>query len=125
MAMHHIRLKTNDRQGRQGRPAEEAELFQIPVPVTVRFRSVEIALIVNKIESDAFMLIFKNPYIAALSQIVHIEVIHIFHTVTPLLLDTQVLGDYNPYIKKLFVKALRQRANYICQSSCLDKRHCF
>ena len=41
------------------------------------------------------------------------------------LFDAKVLGDDDPDIKILFIKAFWQGAYYVCQSSCFNKRHCF
>ena len=101
------------------------QIFQIAVPVAVRPGAAEIALIVNKIEGDSFIDILKNPHIAALSQIVHIEMVQIFHVISERFLDTEIFGNHNPYIKILLVKAFRKRADYVRQTPCLDKRNRF
>ena len=53
----HVRLETDHRKRGEAGPAEEAELLQIPVPVAVGLRSVEIALIVNKIKGDSLIFV--------------------------------------------------------------------
>ena len=125
MAVHYIRLESDNRQCGQGCPAEKAEFLQIPVPVSIWFGTVKIAFIINKIKSNAFMYVLEDAYVAALSQEIHIKMVHVFHLGTPLFLYAQVLWYHDPYIEILFVKAFGQRANHVCQSSCFDKRHCF
>ena len=71
------------------------------------------------------MYILHDADITALSQIIHIEVVCVFHLIAPLLFDAKVLGDDDPDIKILFIKAFWQGAHYVCQSSCFNKRHCF
>ena len=55
MAVDHIRLEADYRQGRKSSPAEKAELFQIPVPIAIWLFSVKIAFIINKIKCDPLM----------------------------------------------------------------------
>ena len=70
------------------------------------------------------MDILENAHIPALSQIIHIKMVHILHLVPPFLLDAQVLGDHNPHIVVLLVEALGQGAHNVCQTSCLNERYC-
>ena len=52
------------------------------------------------------MYILKDSHITALSQIIHVKVVHILHLVPPFLFNTQVFRDNDSHIKVSFVKAL-------------------
>ena len=49
---------------------------------------------------------------------------NIFHFIFPFLPHAGIFRQYYPNVKISLIKALRQRSNYICQSSCFNKRHC-
>ena len=71
------------------------------------------------------MDILKNPHITALAQIIHIEMVHILHPVSPLLADAQIFRDHDSYVKILLIKTFWQRTHYICQSPGFNKWYCF
>ena len=124
MTMHHIRLEPDHRQSGKGRVAEEGKLLQVIEPIPIWLRAGKITFVVNKIEMDPLMLVVHDAHIAALAHKVHIKMAYIVHLVTPLLLNAEILGDHNPHIIVLFIKTLGQRANNVCQSPGLNKRHC-
>ena len=83
----------------------------------------EIALIINKIIGNALILILEDSHIAALTQIIHVKMVHILHLAAPLFLNTEILGNHHPDVKILPVKILGQGTYNVRQSSCLNKRH--
>ena len=125
MAVNHIRLESDHRQSGEGCVAEKRELLQVIQPVPVGLGSAEVSFIVNEIELNPLILVLQDPHITALSHIIHVEMGHVIHLVTPLLLDAQILGNHNPDIIVCLIKALGQGPYYVCQSSCLDEWYCF
>ena len=105
MAVNHIRLKADDRKAGKRRPREEG--------------------IVNEVKGDSLIDVLKNSHITALSQIIHVEMIQIFHVVSEGFLDAEILGEHNPHVKILLIKAFRQGAHYVRQTARLNKRNRF
>ena len=87
MAVDHVWLETDHRQGRQSRLAEERKFLQIIKPIPIRLIPVEIGLIVNKIESNAVQDILQNTHVTVLPQVPHIEMVNIGHLIAPGFLD--------------------------------------
>ena len=81
--------------------------------------------IVNEVKGDSLIDVLKNSHITALSQIIHVEMIQIFHVVSEGFLDAKILGDHNPHVKILLIKTFRQGAHYVRQTARLNKRNRF
>ena len=125
MAVNHIRLKADDRKAGKRRPREECKLLQVAVPVSIGLGTAEIALIINEVKGNSLIDVLKNSHITALSQIIHVEMIQIFHVVSEGFLDAEILGDHNPHVKILLIKAFRQGAHYVRQTARFNKRNRF
>ena len=125
MAVNHIRLKADDRKAGKRRPREEGKLLQVAIPVSLGLGIAEIALIFNEVKGDSLIDVLKNSHITALSQIIHVEMIQIFHVVSEGFLDAEILGEHNPHVKILLIKAFRQGAHYVRQTARLNKRNRF
>ena len=126
MAVDQIRPESDHRKDTQHCLGEESKFFDIPFRISLIGRkSVEIMLVVNKIELYALILALQNSYIAVLSCQIHVKVIYIFQHVLPLLVHTVVLRQYNAHVISFLVKILWQGSCYICKSSCLNKWYTF
>ena len=75
--------------------------------MTVDAVALEIILVVDKIEGDPLINIFKDPDITALSQIVHIEMIYISKVAQKFIFDAEIFRDHDPNIKIFFIKTFR------------------
>ena len=83
----------------------------------------KIIFVVDKIERNAIINAFKYAHILALTCKVHVEMRFVLHHVFPLLFHAGIFRkNYSDIIIPL-VKALRQRANNVGKTACLDKRN--
>ena len=119
----HIRMPVEQRQRRQRCIAEEAELLEIPVPVTVWTVTGEIRLVVDEVVGHALVLILQDADIAVLSEVIHIEVGHVLHLLAPLPRDAHILRNHDTTVIVLLVDGLRKRADDVRESARLDERH--
>ena len=108
VAVDHIRVPVEQRQRRQCGIAEETELLEIPVPVTVWTVTGEIRLVVDEVVGHALVLILQDTDIAILSEIVHIEVGHVLHLLAPLPRDAHILRNHDAAVIVLLVDGLRK-----------------
>ena len=91
--------------------------------LSVRLVTGEIMFVVDKIERNAIINAFKHAHILALTCKVHVEMGLVLHHVFPLLFHAGIFRkNYSDIIIPL-VKALRQRANNVSKTACLDKRN--
>ena len=125
MAVDNIRLESDNRKGRKCSLREKGKLLQIVIPVAVRLRPAEIALIINKIKGYSLIDILQDTHITDLSQIIHVKMINILHLVSPVFPDTQILGDHHPNVEIFLIKTFRKRTHYVCQTASLNKWNCF
>ena len=78
------------------------------MPVTVRLVSAEIILVINEVESYAFINHLQQPDIPVLTRKVHVEICDILHLIFPLLSNAGILGQNDTSIIILLIKALGQ-----------------
>ena len=123
VTVYNIRTEIKKRQSRKHSSVKVHELFYIPVMLSVRLVTGEIMFIVDKIERNAIINAFKHAHILALTCKVHVEMRFVLHHVFPLLFHAGILRkNYSDIIIPL-VKALRQRANNVSKTACLDNRN--
>ena len=107
MAVDDIRTEIQRRHCRQCCFTEKCKLLNILENIAIWMKSCEIELIIDKIEGDPFIYIFKNSDITALSQVIHIKMIYISKIAQKFILDTEILRDHDPHIKIFFIKTFR------------------
>ena len=125
MTMNHIRVKIQKRKRRKCRITEKAELFQIPVPVSIRLVSGKIIFIVYKVVKNPVHFLLQHTDITGLSHIVHVKVRYILQVVPVLFLHTHVLGNHDSGVKIVLIHLFGKRAHYICKTSGFDKGYRF
>ena len=125
MAVDNVRAEIKRREHREDRLAEEGKLLDILVDVAVRMAARKIKLVVHKVEGHALILQLEQTDILASPGKVHGEVRDELHLILVLLRDRHVFRQDHAHVKLVFVDVLRQRADDIRQTSCLDKRYTF
>ena len=123
--MNYIRMKIQKRQSGKSGITEKAELFQIPVPVSIRLVSGKIIFIVYKVVKNPVHFLLQQPDITGLSHIVHVKVRYILQIVPVIFLHTHILGNHDSGIKIVLVYLSGKRTHHIRKTTGLNKGNRF
>ena len=128
VAVDYVWTEADNRQYREHSLAEEGEALDIPLGIGgVRIIALEVILVVNEIELDAVVFVLHDAYVNSVGAetVVHVEVCDIFEVIPELGRDTGVVGENDPHVKLVLVDILRERADNVGETACLDEGYAF